>query len=256
MHGDNHRVERDKNMKKRIIIIIILSFVFLGLSIYKEINSQSILYIGNNTEFYIKNNKIIKKTSNLKNTLEKAKVLFNNEFVDGYMLVKDNEFGKNIEIYDENKNKIISNRGLLLYKGNKNITVPEVVNVTNYTKSEERFINDKLKSNDIEGEIESFNKYAIDLNNDGELEEIYSLLIKSNDTETSFIFMDENVLLKEKDSLDNLPAVKTYKIYMIIDINDDKDYEIIIANTTGDDSPTYYDIYKYDNDSFIKVGDR
>ena len=103
----------------------------------------------------------------------------------------------------------------------------------------------------------SIQKYEYDFNKDGVDEVLYAAVVNLNSDEyCTYILNEINDSFEIIDSAitnNTLPNKKRIVIYKYIDFDSDDNYELVIKENNGDDSPTYYNVYTYENGIFNKI---
>lgn len=246
-------------MKKANVIMIILGIIYIILSIYLVfIKKDNIVYLGDGTEVIVKNDDIkITKNNKLMN-FKKARILYNNEFIDGYIRrKKDDTSGFNIcEVLNEEKKKIIFSNGLIAYSGNLNIKVGNYLKYSILTNTEKEKLMLVAEENNISGSISEAYRYDFDIDGDKKEESIYSFTIieKSKINTLTFInTQDDYEIIDIKKDDYSKPNCKRSWFYRFIDFNNDDNYEIVLFQSNGDDSLGTYKIYQYINKSVIEI---
>lgn len=249
-------------MKKRITIILLLIVTFILISFIFSIIKKTELFIGGTTKITINNNNIKIGENKKSFSPRKAKILFNNGFIDGYISSEYIEDGSTyvLKLYDKSFNQIVLSSSIFAYTGNIKITIPKYETTNYYTKIEKDYINGILNENNLSGPIDKYTKILVDIDKDNNYEELYSISTSNETNINSIVFIknDDNyeIIDSKKGELAKAPSIESVDFSNIIDINDDGIYEIVLINSFGDDSPSEYNIYTYKNGEIEKVGDK
>lgn len=250
-------------MKKKILIIfltiIIIFYVFI--IVYKEYN-QDILILGGNTIVKYKNGHI----TEIQNTLKIDKrynyqkfYVYTDEgiFKNYYMNFYKGEYFGDVayDLYSDSMEKENITNKLLAYKGNLNISVANTISTTEMTENDKKIIKEKLYSYEYDINSLNFNKITVDLNKDGNNEEIYIInnfnSIDTDNTIFNYVFMKkkDNTIIdieKNENSSSEYYAVQNSSFLYATDIDNDNNYEIVLYSYY-EESPAYCTIYKYDD---------
>lgn len=248
--------------EKKNILIIVLLVVFVILSIYVLINkSNNILYIGSNTKIRIKNNEIKITNKNSKINLTKAKILFNNDFVDGYLKSSKSDINNKVNIYNaynEDGKVLRFTDDLIAYVGKVNIKIAEP-NILEIPLDKDLIIVENFLKTDLGNGITldysinyvDYKKVVYDIDKDGDNEYIYSLEVIEGETKSYtyiFIYDDEEYKLvdRRKGKITTADA-KKISFFKLIDFNDDGKYELVLRLKNGDYGTNTYKIYEYND---------
>lgn len=246
-------------MKKTKALIIFLIITYFIISIYFVfIKKDNIIYLGSSTKVKIKGDNIIITENNETSYIKKAKVYFNEEFIDGYIrsVYEDYNDSKSYQILDKNFNLLNSTDGLIAYTGKMNIKVANIEKKASVTDAEKKELEEISVENNLEGSLSDFIKVEYNLDNDKEKEVIYSYTV-SNVEKTSTITIitdDEDYEVIDMQSGNPLsPGLKRSYFYKLIDFEGDNSYEIVLYQSNGDDAKGQYKIYKYINGTIVKA---
>lgn len=245
------------------IVILILLLIFIAFDLYIVLlNKTSVVYLGNYTKINIKNKNISITYKNKKINSTKAKIYFNNDFIDGYIMSNKSKLNNNAIVYDAYNSDGTILRftdDLIAYTGNLKI---EKANynlldlplegdfdiITQYLSSE----NGNGITLDYSIDYVDYKKVIYDLDNDGENEYIYSIqVVEEGITNYSYVFLvDEGETKKIYSCKGKIEEPKTKKVsfFDLIDFNDDGNYEIVIKIKDGEYGNSIYKLYTYDKD--------
>ena len=130
-------------------------------------------------------------------------------------------------------------------------------NVSNeqLAENDKKIIKEKLYSYEYDINSLNFNKITVDLNKDGNNEEIYIInnfnSIDTDNTIFNYVFMkkNDNTIIdieKNENSSSEYYAVQNSSFLYATDIDNDNNYEIVLYSYY-EESPAYCTIYKYDD---------
>lgn len=241
-------------MKQKIIIFIfVIVYISLILSYIVSINKNNYIVMGTSTFiYYDKNNNIksIKYKDNIDKSLnyEKFKVYIDNEFNDYYVTFNNDSHVPYINIYTMSNEIYYSNTYFLGYIGNLNLNVSTPTRVSN-EEIDKNKLSKILKSKSLEDSNLFLTMQQMDIDNDGDKETIYTvsnISLKDSYYYTFLIESDGTVIDINLVINDEKTSIKSRHAWSI-DLDKDNNYEIILARNSGDDTITYFDIYKYDS---------
>lgn len=243
-------------MKKKRIIMLLIIAIYIIISIYCDFISseEKVVYLGNITKVYIENNKIKVKNDNYNINNKKVKLYFNNQFINAYLNSNKANFYKTYYAFDNNKNRLLFEGDLVATSSNLNIKILEFNNakVTNSDLNSLSIIINK----DITS-IYNCNKYYVDLNRDSNIEKVFSFFIDESEE-----IAKEYIVVKQKEDYKILttlkiekksPSRKDLKVFNFIDLDNDRNYEIILRKNEGGDSTPKFEVFKMKDDKYIKV---
>lgn len=252
---------------KRNIVIIILLIIFVLLSIYVYIDkSINIIYLGNYTKITSKNGKIDITNKNNKINLTKAKIYFNGDFIKGYIKSDKSDINNKTIIYNayNEDGKILRfSDDLIAYTGDEKIKVADANILDILLESDYNllidFVNNKSDyeiETDYDIEFKNFKKVIYDLDDDGQLEYLYSFELDEG-TELAYtcVFIIDGDEYKIVESTSGeLYDVNLNRIsfFNLIDFNNDNKYEVVLRLKTGDYENNIYKIYNYD-DKIVEI---
>ena len=244
---------------KKIIWIFLILYIIVLVSFIMTLDKNNYVLFGTTTTIYYDNNnqiKNIKKSNKLNGKLnyEKLNVYNNGKFQEGYINLYKEDNSIFYNIYNKNQEKIKSNNLLLAYKGDINIKVNQSEIQNKLDSNEKNKLLNILKNKGINEDITYFSKQELDLDNDAQKETIYTLSNyggKINNISYSYIFVRSNnevidVTLIKNENKNSPENPQKYHVWSV-DIDNDNAYEIVVSSTNGDDSPVYYEFYKFDS---------
>ena len=241
-------------MKKKSIIISLIICI-LVIIIVSFINMK-IIYLGSYTKVLSFGNTIFKFNNNNSILLRNAKIYKNGNIINGY--IKSSKSGDSSDYYIASKNNRIIDFDYLIASGVlTNIDVIQNNNVIDIDNNSLSIINNLLNENINIDNVYNYNRISCDIDNDSIEEDIISIIYYENDSIKTNIFINKNNSITniinneysyEEESISNI-----YNFVGLIDFNKDKKYEIIISNRSGDSQPTYFDIYRYENDNIKEI---
>lgn len=237
-----------------IAIIILFSISYIVISILNY-NDKVYAIIGETTIVHYKNKKINKieyvDSMSKKKSYDNYKIYYNGSFINGTFNVTDN-LESLYEIYNENYEQIYP-YPFIAYKGDININAYDQ-NVDEASNGDNSIITKILNENSLESNYTTFKKISYDIDNDGVIENIYYVDNEGNNSSIyffTFIFKNNNTIILEKNiiSLDKMNESKRKKLSTLIDIDLDGKYEIMLSESSGDNSKIYYHFYKFDSNA-------
>lgn len=242
-------------MKTKKIVLFIALGIFIVLLIYFYFVKESYIIIGNHTKIKINDNKISVEHKNDKIFSSTAKVYFDKSFIPAY--IKSEKISNDEYVYtsySKNGDILDMNRMLLAIIGDYNINVGNPTIIERGNDKELSSVMNFLNENSISGDTIFYKRVVFDINSDGVDDDIYSvgvvnydnviisvLLIKKGDT--------YNIINRVEGNLDYPNHEEEIFVYLI-DFNNDGIYEIVTSKITGDDSPSYANIYEYYADEY------
>ena len=243
-------------MKKGIIILIGILMVYLGVMYIffgkkniSEQNANEILLIHYNTKFQYNNYKWQKIGNDNYTEYEgkKYNVYNNGKFFGNYELM----FNKKWYMFDDNNNSVKFDFELFAHYGKKEL---KFINyeVSYFEKKDIEVINKAIKLIGIEDYKDFYEGEKLVINYDDDMRDETIYIVKGNTGEKVFTltFLADKKEIKVIDSdvldVDNEIILKVYRFHSIIDIGNDNEYEIIIAQDTfGEHIPyCHYMLYK------------
>lgn len=242
-------------MKKRIVVFLLVVCVII-IVLFEFVNSRTI-YIGSNTRIISFGPKIYKFNSNKKVLLKKVNVYRDGKQVKGF-LKSSKEEGK-YGYYVVNSNNKTMNVDPLIASGSfaKLNVVSSKYYDNNYNEDIINRISELLEKEISFNSVMNYKRISFDIDNDSVEEEIYLILYNENESFVTniFVYKNENVISIIDSEIDYTEAdsIESYSLAGLIDFNNDKMYEIVLSKSTGDDTPTVYDIYTFSNDTVKKI---
>ena len=241
---------------KKIICLLLLIISFIVLSFINSRN-EKVLFLGSSTKIKF-NNKIEIINDNYDFNSKKAKIYYEGSFIDGYIYSEKSKEGSNYlySFVDETKNILISTDGLIAYTGNIKIDVAKHSEYNILSSNERESIKKFLEDNDITSNITNSRCVEYDIDGDSKNEIIYSITVVSpNDFYTIVLLKDDDeikLVSMENGNIEH-PDIKKIRFSRLIDIDEDKKYEIILKLSSGDDSLTKYKVFKYDGNDISEI---
>ena len=180
-----------KRKKIELIIIVILVILYFVISIFiSKFNVyRNTVFIGSSTKVEVSDGNI--KIYNKDDEINKqdVKILFNDDFIDGYILTQPAEStdnGFSIVSYDNSGKMLLSESVLIAHTKDLSVNVKKTINneIIILDEINEFLIKNNIKVNSVD-ELDYCNKVDIDTK-----ESIYSLGLNiSDDTYKSIVFM-------------------------------------------------------------------
>lgn len=231
-----------------IIILVIVTIIVIALHFLISLKT---FYLGNYTKVITIGSKIIKVNSNTAIKLRKVKYYRNGNiskgFLKSYYVDGENEYyiaslnNKSLDIMD-----LVASGSL----AKMDIVPPKNID-EDLTASSLKDINSFLGKTLSSDDIFDYKKITYDIDNDSKNEDVIYLSYMENNSLKKVAFISDEVnteiINKETDLENEVSEDEIYSLVDLIDFNGDSVYEIVISRCAGDDSPTYYDIYSYDN---------
>lgn len=243
-----------------IIISLVFSFIYIP-------------YVNNNSTYVVvEDNTVWKKTgdkwttSNIRNLKRLSFDEFYSFNTREYMGKTYLNYTDELEVYDNNFEKISLTNGLLSVKSKNGLKNKKTAKYfDDIDESDHSYIDEVLEKYSItdEGTMTAL-RYTIDLNNDGNEDIIYSISNFYNDEEKAqafsiiFSVIDDNIEIINSKIVDASEELKEKALYLryIADVDSDDNYELIILETAfGDIENDCNEMYKYNNSSnkFVKL---
>lgn len=248
-----------KNKKGILFLVIILLIFYISISIIISIMNEykNTVFIGDNTKVEVNDGNIKIYNDNTKINEQNVKILFKDDFIDGYITSKhvDSTGVENSYIaHNENGEIILFDNVLIAHTKDlslniKKTTITEIKNIND--------ISEFLKQNNInissKEELDYYNKNTIDEN-----ESIYSIGINiNNEIYKSYIFMKKEnkyiLLSSEENKYTDIDNIRL-NFVKLIDFNDDNNYEFVINKSMSEYGPNYYELYNFDGNEFTEIG--
>ena len=243
-------------MKKLMIVLIIL---YLAISVIFTFifNNKKIVYIGDYTKIYINDNKILKKNTNTLSNIE-VKYYFNGQLKNGYLFSEKLDYDNTnyLKVVSENNEKIQFNDGLIAMTKDVNIDIIEPKQ-SNVSSDEIDNIKNYLVKNNMNYDLKELYKYSFDIDKNGIIDEIYSSNLHVDEEHNLFV-----ILIKTNNDIQTIdsslfesgaPNSRKISLFKFIKFDDNQKYNIIIKEDNGDDQPTYYNVYSYDNGKLNQI---
>lgn len=251
---------RKRYLKIIFVFLIIgtICFFLFGLNSFKSQLEKNVIIIDNDATFKRKNNKWYSLTSStdLKSyNWTKFSVFENNKYLGKYYLVNSGEW----YLFDSDKNAKNYNGNLLALGGNTNYQVLDYELVDSTDNS---YINQVLEDNNVDVNSSLTSNYQIDfdIDNDGTKESLYVISNRfpldpvTSNKYFGFVFLVKNnkiINLYEDVTMtdDSYSGCKPY-ITSILDVDNDKKYEVILSCAYYSNSGNKHKLYKFNDDEF------
>ena len=244
------------NKKGKIVIVLaIITIIVIGFCYYVSLNT---VYLGNNTRAIVLGKKIIKIKNNNKIVLRKVNYYKDGKRFDGYLKSTKDDNGYSYYAVSKYNKKVNTNDLLASGKMLKmNIVSSSNIN-TSLNDSTLSTINELLDLKLGSDNILEYKSITYDIDNDSSDENVVFVKYRVDTTITVKIFInDDSVIdiLEFENDFTNISSSsnKVYYLTSVADINNDKNFEIIVARIDGDSQPTYYDIYSYENGNIKEI---
>lgn len=240
-------------MKKIKRLIILFFVVFIIINIISFFIKKDVILLGNYTKVKVKGNNIEIYYSNAEEYYTKAKTFINDEIIDCYIRTSKFE-NNNHYIMTNNNGQVLSyNTSIpITIIGDSEIEIKEIDSSILHNAEDLEDLERIKNKNNIKGELSFYKKVM--LSNDmivsnaliiGENSKIYSLIYTK--------YNDELYLVNKIESDYESPKEEKEIIKYLIDFNDDGEFELVSSHSTGDDSPNYANIYKLEDNKYIKI---
>lgn len=254
---------KNKILMFLIIIICLISIIFSILSSNLFNNDTTYMVVCNDTLW--KYNKTWKKVNinNLKKLSYKPAYIYN-----GYNQIINNSYFEykngELDIYDENYEKQDLTPNTISVIGNNKINVANVQIMDSINEYDEVYVDEVLSKYSINNPGDNYNTYkaVYDLNNDGKEDYVFNInnfyTQDKKDYAFSIIFSVINgeikIVEKQIVSVEQELAKKSLYLTNIVDVDNDKNYEIIIFESSyGNVKNDCHSIYKYENNQYKKL---
>ena len=241
-----------------LVVFFLVMFVAFGIQNIKEGNQENILIIGNSSVFSHSDRKwynVTDYSTNSKTNWQKYNVFLDNKSVGTYSLWHDDKW----YAFDDKKNAVLLDGRLFAYKANYNIDVydynSEVVD------RNDPYVQKVLEENGIDSssEFSSSSKISFDFDNDGVIEDFYLITNKfpldfTPDFDFSLAFMVKNDTIYKiyRDVISSSNYYEGCKPYFntFLDVNSDKQYELILSCGKYSVSGQIDMLYKFSDGEF------
>ena len=239
-------------MKKNVLLIVIflLSICYIISELYYINDNEA--KIGDNTIVYYKNNKLDKikyvDKINKRYDYKKFNIYNKGNIESGTINIIDNQDLYHMDIYDDEFNKLYINDHIV-YK-NVDLKILDVNTTSNINENDKIKINKFLNKNNLSLEYYFYEKSVIKLKDS--LINIYYIdnFAMSSDSYYRIMFIEkdgEYELIKlNKYTNENIMMAENFKLINLVDIDLDNEYELMLMSSEGENGPTYYKFYKYD----------
>jgi hypothetical protein len=254
-----------KNKKGILIIVISLVIVYFAICLFQYISNtryKKTVFLGASTKVSINDGKIKVKNDNSKIDNLKVKVYFNKEFINGIInSFKDDsdDVNNSYMVSNENGERLALDTILVAHTRDISIKIKEP-DTRSINDSEEiyKFANANNISLPSSIEIVYMNVKTIDVDEDGDLENIYSVgFVKENNEFESIVFLKKEnkyILITNKTTEYDVFKNEKLSFYKLIDFNNDNDYEFVVNRRMSEYGPDYYELYNFDGKKFTKIG--
>ncbi len=252
-----------KNIGIGIIAILIIISIMFSYIYIPYINKNSVFVI-------ISKNTIWRKTKNdwksvsIRNLPKFSYKELYSFYGNDYIGKTYNDYSENLNVYNKNFENINLNNELLSIMSNEKIKKMDKVSTS--TEADEldlANINNVLKKYSIKSDYQ-MTKYLVDIDNDGNLDKIYNITnFYMNENDSNVFSIAFSVMNKNIEIIDYIVAKKeeelkekTININHVVDIDNDKQYEIIISKSSyGDVKNDCNSLYKYDSskNAYVKI---
>lgn len=236
-------------MNRKIRIIYFLTVLVLIIILFQLFIQSRTIYLGNDTKIFNLNNIYIKLNHNSNIKIRNVYTYKNGKRLNGYL-----KSTKVDNIYEYNvvskNNRIIQSDDLIA--SGKLIKLDVVSNKYSKTEINESLLQEfnELTDNELSiNNIIRYKKITYDIDNDSSDESIIFVTYLSNGSLNNKAFInDDNVIdiINDEYDIEKQDNLETnYRLVGLIDFNKDKKYETVVSTSKGDDSPTYYNVYRY-----------
>ena len=247
-------------MKKEFKILIALAAIYIIVSIvfYFIENTSKIVYIGDHTKVIVNGDELSVDNENIKIPSKNVKYYFNKSISNGYLYADELDYNNYyyLTVLSEDGKPLKFNDSVLAMTNNLDIKVEELPNNV-VTNEDVDVIREYMSSQSIEKNISYVFKSSFDLDNDGNYEDIYSVSLNEDyEKYTTLILIKSGDFIEKIDESSYEEDSSEYRkisLFKLIDFNLDNNYEIVIKEKNGDDKPTYFNIYSYNNKNITKV---
>lgn len=244
------------NRKSRLLIFLIILYIVVSIALSLMFNKKNELYIGNFTKISIYKHKLVIKNKNNKLYNKKAKVYFNEQFIDGYLYSMDSGFYNNYKAVDTYKNKLQFNDDFIAYTGNNKINISKP-HQSLITSEELNQISSELEIDKTKILESNSKKYIFDIDSNGQTETIFSIRYDKDDKEfvSYFVLLSNNkytVFDKYKSSKNSMTK-KEENLYRFIDFYNKGKYEVVIQYVPVDEMPHHYKLFTFKNGKLSRI---
>lgn len=240
-----------------IIYFLAMLFIFIIPSILKS-NTGTYLLIDNYEKWKYNGKTWENITDKSEYNWQKFDVYENNKYIGKYNAL----FNETWHFYDDNDKPIkIDSTDMIAIRSNRNYSVANF-NEREIYDNEMAYVNKVLEENGIStNDFTSSSVIEYDLDNDNEFEKIFTIsnVFTENETEKIFNFV---FVLKNDKIIDISKTISNYadmydncKMYVskIIDVNNDKKYEIITGCGYYSDTKNCFEMYELHNHKYRKI---
>lgn len=241
-----------------LIIYFIVLFFLYGKDYFKKEKINTKLIIGNNTVWELNKKRwyFLNKNSDIKKLYwQKFNVYINNKSMGKYFLWKDDDIWY---LFDKDKNSYSYQGNLLAYQSSHKIDIKNLKTetITDYTYVKQVLTNNNIQTDQV---LTIKNLIKTDIDNDQQEEEFYLISNAFIDEDEqpdkifSFVFMVKNkkiyMLYNSIEENKGLNGCQPFINY-ILDVDEDKEYEVILTCLQYDLLPSIDMLYRFENDAF------
>ena len=255
-----------KNKKGILIIAISLVIVYFAICIIQIVfgstRYKNTVFLGSSTKVSVIDGqiKVINENSKVEN--QKVKVYFNKDFIDGIITSFDDDSDgvqNSYMVSNEEGNRLALDTILVAHTNDLTIKIKEP-DTRIIDNSEEIYKFAKANNISLSSSIEIvyMNAKSIDIEEDGNLEYVYSagFVNEDNKFESIVFFKQENkyILISNETSEYDVFDNEKLSFYKLIDFNGDDNYEFVVTRRMSEYGPDYYELYNFDGKKFTKIG--
>lgn len=246
-----------------VLVFFLVMFALFGVDNLRKEKYNTTLIVGNDTVWTYKRKRwinITNSTSRADLNWDKYKVFVSNEELGDYLLWYSDKW----YAFDDNKKPIKIDGSLIAYKANYDMNIYKF---TEEKIDDYRYVYDVLKENglDVESKFTASYKVSLDFDNDESKEDFYLItntfpMDFNPDKIFSIVFMvDDGNIYNIYTDISNNSGFNGCKPYFtsFIDVDNDKDLELILSCSQYSVSNRIDMLYKFDNNEFkIKISNQ
>ncbi len=253
-----------KNKKLILFLVILFAVLYLIInaiiSLPKNKKYERTIFLGSSTRVNVSNDiKVYNEDVEL--TKLDVKILFKDEFIDGYISTAQEETSGIVNTcyaYNDGGDYLILDSVLIAHTPDISIKVKDKnTNESENIEEVYRFANSQNISFSQDLILDYMEISNLDVDNDGKDEYIYSVgLVEDAEEYVSLVFMkkdDKYILIDREDSEYQGMPNHSLRFFNLIDFDNDGNYEFVVSKLMSEYGPDYYQLYKFNSNSFVSI---
>lgn len=253
-----------KNKEILLYFVILLVIFYFIISIifgfYKKNTYSGTVFLGSSTKATVKGNDIKVYNEDTEIKKQDVKLFYKNDFIDAYIVSSesDDTIVKNVLSAYDTKDTLLFPDIFIAHTKDLSLKVKtsnlnrgrNLVEVNNFAKTNNITLQDSVR-------LDYIIINNLDIDDDGVEDYIYSVGLRSLTKYDSFVFLKKDnkyILIDRIESDMNTVNIKKLYYSVLIDFNNDNNYEFVVSKMMSEYGPTYSEVYSFDGTEFTKIG--